>query len=79
MYECADRESILLCLDDSLLMAWKRMRTGWSYPVHTGASEWIRPENAIDREQIRRKVSVRERDDPARRFDLREMIAVTAR
>src|ERR1700730_16643045 len=75
MYEFTDRESILLCLDDSLLMAWKCLRTGWSYPVHTGASEWIRPENAIDPEQIRRSLSVRKRDDSARRFDLREMTA----
>jgi len=60
-------------------MAWKRMRTGWAYPVHTRAGEWLGPEDAIDHEQIRRSVALREKDDSARRFDLREMTAVGAR
>jgi len=68
-------ENRYYCLDDSLLMAWKRMRTGWSYPLHTGASEWIGPENAHDHEQIRWSVAVRKRDDTARSVDLSEVTA----
>src|SRR5260370_8750241 len=76
LHECADRESILLCRDDSLLMAWQRMRAGWPHSVHTRAGERLRREDAIDHEQVRRSDTLGEKDDSAGSFNLREVTSV---
>src|SRR5215469_2037285 len=74
LHERPDRESILLCRDDSLLMAWERLRAGRPHSVHPCTSEGLRSEDAIAYGQVRWNVSLRERDDSARPVDLWKMI-----